>query len=334
MRFWGWVCLVLSFVAVGCGRSPDVNSSGVATFLVPKLDSDREEFLHRFPLLNDAEEMSAPRDPQTGKAPFGVLIHMPKLGEGMFCSVAHVSPGRVTANAHCIKKDSSPSEYFLVFYNKRNWKRFERIQAFVYIGDAESDDIAVLQVSQSVARNWDTIEGRVVRSQREIDQPVAQSHQVTLWSFNPFGGNHPELEQKYQGPGMRFMPKHCNASRTKPSVTGLAIDEMGVTVNKVKINHSKPQSQMHWFVDACDNRPVKGNSGSLITLRDDISRVVGAYHWNIPQSPEYRGQFNRFEYTGNDGALTVLGWEDFEKRDMFGVAIDFEYILGQHPRIF
>src|SRR5262245_44894682 len=121
MGAWGWVYFGVLFLLSACGGSEVQNqSSQLPTFDVPKLDSEREEFLHKFPLVNDVEDEAPPRDPVTGRAPFGALIHMAAMGQGSFCSMAHVSPGRVATNAHCIHANTKPEEYFVVFYNKRD----------------------------------------------------------------------------------------------------------------------------------------------------------------------------------------------------------------------
>jgi hypothetical protein len=335
MRSWGLVSLGLAFVLAGCGTGGAGNmAAGLPTFEVPKLDSEREQFLASFPVVNDAEEESAPLDPRTNRAPFGVLIHMASFGQGTFCSVAHVSPGRVTTNAHCVSRSSAPHEYFVVFYNNRNWKRYERVTNFVYVGNQESDDVAVLQIDPDAARSWDTVSGATVNSSAEIGAPAPALHKATIWSFNPFKENHPALYQKYNGSGMRFTPKHCDASRTRPSLTGISADGEGAETGRIRIVSGVSQEKIHWFVDACDKRPVHGNSGSLITSVDDITQIYGAYHWNIPADRQKMSEYARFEYRGNNGTAVELNWADLKKRDFFGVGTDFNALLASHPGLF
>jgi hypothetical protein len=333
MGSWGLVSLGLAFVLAGCGSGGN-QATGLPTFEVPKLDSEREQFLASFPLVNDSQEESAPVDPRTGRAPFGALIHMAAFGQGTFCSVAHVSPGKVTTNAHCVSRSSRPDEYFVVFYNNRNWKRYERVTGFVYVGSQESDDVAVLQIDPDAARSWDTVSGTPVNSRAEVGQPIPALRKATIWSFNPFKDNHPDLYAKYQGPGMRFTPKHCDASRTRPTLTGISEDEDGQELRRIRIVSGVSQEKIHWFVDACDKRPVHGNSGSLITAADDITQIFGAYHWNIPADRDRMSDYTKFEYRGNNDTAISLSWEDMKGRDFFGVGTDFNTLLGSHPGLF
>ncbi len=335
MKSWGLVCgiVFLQLSVSGCGKGEKV-LTGLPTFDVPVLDSEREEMLHHFPLLNDNEQESAPQDSRSGKSPFGALVYMPKSGKGAYCSVAHVSPGKVTTNAHCVDDDSDPGNYFLVFYNKRNWKRYERVISFEFVGKKDSLDVAVLNILPEVAANWDTVSGSPARTLQEVGKVNPTMHQVTLWSFNPFDKNHPELAEKYQRPGMRFTPKHCQASRTRPKLAGIVVDEQGTEVRKVPIVSSVSQEKMHWFVDACDKRPVQGNSGSLITDSQDTSKMMGVYHWNIPVEEKSMSGYGRFEYRGNDNVVSLLEWDDLVDRDFFGVGSDFAYLLSEKPAVF
>lgn len=329
MKSWGFVFLGVAFALAGCGK-PGAQNSSLPTFEVPVLDADREDFLLSFPLLDEHEEEAAPRDPITQKSPFGVLIHMSTFGKGRFCSLAHVSPGIVTTNAHCVEHDSHPENYFVVFYNQQNWKKFTRVSAFEYVGNSNGDDIAVLRIPKDASDAWDTIGGKAVESQNEVSRLVPVLHKVVVWSFNPFSGNHPELAEKYRGPGMRFTPRHCNASRTEPRITGITLDEAGEVADKTRIL-SRARAKMHWFVDKCDRRPVQGNSGSLITSAQNISEAMGVFHWLIPYDSEGMKKFNYFDYAGNDNEEQVLSVDDLKKRDFFGVGTDFAYILGFKP---
>ncbi len=334
MRLWGWVSLAVLLAFTGCGRNTTEQTGGLPSFIVPKLDADKERLLHDFPLLNDQEEFAPPVDPVTGRAPFGVLVRMPKDGNGTYCSVAHVSPGRVTTNAHCVGKDTKPEEYFVIFYNKRGWKRYERVLDFVYVGSTESDDFAVIKVADDVGRNWETVAGRPKNTRAEVGKSSATPHAITLWSFNPFKGNHPELEAKFNGPGMRFTPKQCMGSRTLPQVYGIGQNPATGEQAKVRIVNPLSVERIHWFVDACDKRPVKGNSGSLITVAGDITQMLGAYHWNVPADPEKMAHFESFEYTGNNGELLKLSWDQMGLRDFYGVATDLSTVLSEHPGLF
>jgi len=247
--------------------------------------------------------------------------------------VAHVSPGKITTNAHCVEQDEKPENYFVVFYNKRNWKRFERVVKIDFIGDSRSLDLAVVRINPGVAKHWDTISGTPLESRGEVGRAIPVNHKVTVWTFNPIEGNHPDLAKKY-GYGMRFTPKHCNASRTRPRLTGFVADPTGGDERRVPIVSGVSQEKMHWFIDACDTKPVKGNSGSLITLAEDIKKTLGVYHWNIPADKASMGEFARFEYRGNDDQAQELEWTDMDTRDFFGVGSDFAYVLSKQAGLF
>ncbi len=338
MKAWGPLLLGVAFAVVGCGKASNQNTSEVPSFEVPQLESQREEFLNRFPVLNELEEEAPPKDPVTGKSPFGVLIWMPKAKEGEatkggYCSISHFSPGLILTNQHCVMEDKNPKNYFVVFYNKRGRKRFERIVRFEYEGNVEAQDVAVLRIHPDVVEHWDTTEGMAADTSADIGSRNPIDRKVTVWSFNPFEDNHPELVKKFHGPGMRFMPKHCDGSRTRPRLEGIGVKDDGEEF-RMPIIHTPSKEKMHWFIDSCDARPVKGNSGSLITDSKDIRKMYGTYHWNIPADQKAAAKFIGFEYRANSGQVQRLSWADLKDRDFYGVGTDLMYLLSLKPGLF
>jgi hypothetical protein len=334
MRSWGRVCVgVCFFFLVACGNE-NRSGRGIPTFVVPELDVDRQAFLADFPLLDDSENEAPPRDPVSGRAPFGVLIHMPKLGLGSFCSLAHISQGFVSTNAHCVDYDSQPANYFAVFYNKDGLKRYERVVERTYVGDRKSNDVAVLRLQGVESHAWDTVGGVGVETRPEVSKKPVEGRQVVVWSFNPFEGNHSKLFRKFARPGMRFAPRRCTSSRTNPKITGIREAEGGEELGRMRIIASGVQESTHHFLDACDSRLVQGNSGSLITDGSSTSQILGVFHWVVPVDVESMGQFGSFEYQGNDNQAIRLSWEDLNHRDFFGVASDFGLLLAQIPGVF
>jgi hypothetical protein len=164
-------------------------------------------------------------------------------------------------------------------------------------------------------------------TEAEINQTPRATHEVVVWTFNPLEGNHPDLAEKYQGPGMRFAPKHCLASRTVPSLVGW--QEEGD--RKIRIRTEKGNAALHWFLDECDFRLVHGNSGSLITEAKNISRALGTFHWTVPFDKQGLGIFRYFEYTGNRNRTGILSPDEMEKRDFYGVGTDFFRVLRLQP---
>jgi hypothetical protein len=334
MRAWGVVCLGVLFVLMGCGQAANTTNTGLPTFDVPKLDEDRERMLTEFPVLDASEEEAPPIDPLTKRSPFGVLIYMPAAGKGTFCSTSHVSRGVIAANAHCVDSPSRPSDYFVVYYDKKGFKRFERVVEFQYVGDVNSDDIAILRIAGDAVDAWDNISSPATDTRAEIGHRPAISRNVTVWSFNPFKDNHPDLYLKYAGWGMRFTPRHCLASRTRPKLLGITTDEEGEEVRRIPIVSGASQEKMHYFVDNCDIRPVKGNSGSLITASNDITQKLGVFHWLVPAETTSMNDYNHFIYEGNDQMAQTLSWEDMKHRDFFGVGTDFGFLLAKRPGLF
>lgn len=330
MRSWGRVCIgVCFFFLTGCGN--EKGGTGLPTFEVPELTMDQQAFLADFPLLDNYDQEAPPLDPITGRAPFGVLIHMPNSGLGSFCSSAHVSQGFVSTNAHCVDEDSQPGNYFVVFFNKQGVKRYERVVERTFVGNRRSNDVAVLRLQGVESHAWDTVGGAAVETRREVAQRPVQGRQVVMWSFNPFEGNHPKLFRKYARPGMRFTPRHCTSSRTRPKITALREAEDGEELNRIQIIASEAQESTHHFLDACDTRPVQGNSGSLITEAGSISRVMGLFHWIVPADVGTMDRFTSFVYQGNDNQPVRLDWEAMKQRDFFGVATDFSLLRGLVP---
>lgn len=328
MGLWGFVLFIGTFLLTACGGPQPTQIFESPRFKVPALEGGRKSLLQHFALVNDFEEENAPVDPATGRAPFGALLHVPLDGKLGFCSASHVKAGVVVANAHCVDEDKDPNNYFVVFYNQRNWKRYERITSFDFVGNRDALDIAVLRISPEAAEGWDTVEGSPVNTSQEIEASPAALRKVTVWSFDPIEGNHPHLVDRYQGPGMRFHPKHCDGSRTAPSLVGVAGSK------KVRIQSRASDSKMHWYVDNCDGRPVKGNSGSLITTTGRIHEILGSFHWVVPYDDKSDGQFSEFEYTGNNGELQHLTPGDMQTRDFYGVGSDFAFLAGQRGRGF
>ncbi len=330
MKSWGLVCLGALFALAGCGK-PGVDPQGLPTFKVPPLDKDREKFLQTFPLIDEHDQEAPPFDPVTKKSPFGVLVHMPSSGYGKFCSLAHASPGVVTTNAHCVVQDPSIANYFVVYYDRQGEKRFSRVESFDYVGNVDADDIAILRISSDAKESWDTIGGKAVQSAAEVGKRIPVLHKVVLWSFNPIKGNHPELEKEYGPVGMRFTPRTCDASRSEPRLKGIITDEAGEVTRKVNIQANRGDLKLHWFVDHCNIRPIKGNSGSLFTEASDISRPLGVFHWVIPYDEVGMSKYHHFEYAGNDNVHHEISTEEARANDLFGVGTDFSYILGLRP---
>ncbi|MBY0372329.1 hypothetical protein K2X33_16735 [bacterium] len=333
MHLWGALFFVLSFALVGCGKPEPTHAFDLPRFQVPPLESQRIEMLRRFPLVNAQEEESAPMDPVSGRAPFGALVHMPASGKGGFCSVAHVTRGFVTANAHCIDEDKDAGNYFVVFYNRRNWKRYERVLSFAYVGNRESLDVAVLKISDDAASSWDTVDGDNIPAERDLENSDAIMHKVIAWTFNPFEKNHPELFERYKGPGMRFYPKHCNAARKPPELFGVGLNNGKPGKTHIRSPREDVKG-MHWFIDDCDGRPVKGNSGSLVTDANDIRKMLGVFHWTVEADEKDQEKFNHFEYKSLDGHEQVLSWEDMSKRVFYGVGSDFTFLFSQAGKVF
>ncbi len=330
MRSWGRVCVGVCFVFLtACGN--EKGGKGLPTFEVPELGIDQQAFLADFPLLDDSEREAPPFDRASGRAPFGVLIHMPETGLGSFCSSAHISQGFVTTNAHCVDEDSQPGNYFVVFYNRDGAKRYERVVERTYVGNRRSNDVAVLRLQGVESHTWDTVGGAAVETRVDVAQRPVQGRQVTVWSFNPFEGNHPKLFRKYARPGMRFAPRHCASSRTRPKIIGIRESEDGEELGRTQIIAGEAQERAHHFIDACDSRPVRGNSGSLVTENGSLSRILGVFHWIVPADVSSMDRFDSFEYQGNDNQPVRLNWEDMKRRDFFGVATDFGLLRGLIP---
>jgi hypothetical protein len=323
MRFWGLLLFVVPLSLTSC------STRGVqdGTFDVPVLDKDRQAFLQNFPLLDERGEMRPPVVGSTQTWPLGALIYMPPSGRGGFCSVSHVSPGKVAANAHCVEQDRAPYNYFVAYYDRAGKKTYDRVKTIDYIGKSSSDDVAILAMTDTDERRWHVLNAKFIPTQRTVGAVPPAAMKVSIWAFNPTPENHPDLYIKYRLPGMKFEPRHCLVSRSAPQVIGIKGE--GESATRIPIQ-SSAREWLHLFVDDCDKKMVHGNSGSLISEDSNSTRVLGVYHWIV--QPDDRG-YSSIDYRGNAGVVRNRTLAEVAENGMFGVGTAFEAAFERKPSL-
>lgn len=317
MQRWGillhiGVCLISAACSLDSSRNSDITG-----FDVPRLDQDRQAFLRNFPLLDVNGQMKPPMVAATGKWPMGALIYLPPSGRGGFCSVSHIAPGKVAANAHCVEQDGRAYNYFVVFYDVKGQKTYDQVKAIEYQGSSSSDDLAVLSLSKTGEDRWHVLHAKIFPTQASAGAQPPIVEKVSIWAFNPT-----------PGPGMKFEPRSCSVSRTAPRVVGITKDVSGNETARVSIG-STAQERLHLFVDGCDEKMVKGNSGSLISASADYSRVLGVYHWIVMPDKRY----STVEYTGNNGQPVNRLPDEISNNGMYGVGTAFEAAFANRPSL-
>ena len=339
------LCLGSLLAFVGCSLDDFAPNSDQPSFEAPMDPADREALLEHFPLLDQAQNPAPAYEPTTHTAPFGVLVLMMKT-DGYYCSASHIVPGRVVTNAHCVNHPgAAPSDYSVVFYNHQGTEVHYQVQDFRYVGDTNADDIAVLDIADEAANEWDSAGDAQLPTDKLIPDPPMSTpadHQefaVRLWSFDPFVDRQDvEYDNGKFGiedeVGMIFSPRKCQGSRTLPTVQGVVLNGDG-SINHVQTfpaNQLNPR--IHVFLDQCDRAPIRGNSGSLITDRDNFTAKVGVYHWAYSPTDTTKVNFNYYNYTGNDGTTHQLTLQQLKGGLFFGVGTVFESELLAHPALF
>ncbi len=337
IRFLMSCCLGLSLLSA-CGRneSPKASSPSPQDFPTPV---DVTPFLKQFPLLNaEAEEAASYHEDFEG-FPLGALVGTPKGGNITLCSASHIDLGYVATNAHCVDRTIGAGRYYVIYFDLKGMKKFAKVESFVYIGNANADDVAILKIPPSAAKEWQTA-GKTIKLVTEVQPtpedpaPAPLSFSVRIWAFDPFSPSHPKLSAHYQDrSGMIFQPRTCQMTRTKPLLVGTKVPE-GAPIEHTTIDTDHANSALHFFVDQCDRIPVHGNSGSLVTISDQFDKKIGVFHWGMhaPTEPGGKKKYDYIEYTGSDGRTRFLH-EMKDWNDIFGVGYLFEHFARAHPSV-
>ncbi len=302
--------LVLASLSA-CGRNNARVNRDVPSYALGS-NTTRVQFIQQFPVLNQSNQLVAPRVP-TGGSPVGVILAFLADGTVSYCTATHIIPGRILTNAHCVESDSNPLDYYVLFYNNAGQQISTGVTQFRYVGSSQNYDFAILDIPTVAANQWAT-SGDQIGSIGGINSPQPQTTQVTIWSFDPIS-NYPNVYAQYnQHAGMIFNPKTCLASRTIPHVVGYN-NGSGTPISSNQVN-----ANYHIIMDNCNQDPIHGNSGSLITSASNYNIKFGVYHWGIGLTDPTT--YNSFTYVGNRGQQVlnpVAGLEFYQ----VGTAFDF-----------
>ncbi len=304
--------LIAILAVSACGNNNNSNlQSGTANTPLPA-NTTRLQFIEQFPVLNSDQTLSRPLIQGVGTTPVGVLLGFLPDNTVSYCTITHITPGRVLTNAHCVESDSNPLDYYVLFYNQAGQQISTGVVDFRSVGSSQNADYAVLDIPSVAAAQWDTA-GAQLNVLGGINAQPAQSVPVTIWSFDPINtqdanGNYiySNLYQQYnQHAGMILNPKTCSGSRTIPQVYGYGgqSSQDGTAITAAQVN-----ANIHVMLDGCTvnggMNPVHGNSGSLMTIAGNFNLKVGVYHWGIGLSdPTVYGSY---QYFGNANQWLTL----------------------------
>jgi hypothetical protein len=244
----------------------------------------------------------------------------------VLCTVTHFTRQQALVNAHCLEKDPSPENYYLVFYDSSGIHSYLAVRSFGYVGDTRSDDVAILNLDPQDSAGWDTLDATLTNTDSLINRGLGTGDiPVTVWTFDPLT-DHPNLARNYGGrQGGVFRPKECTGFRTQP-----VIEMINLASNAVPYPPTPVDPQKHIFLDRCSGLPMPGNSGSLITERQDITHAIGAFHWIITlQDASLIRQYKSFDYTGSSGAKVAL--PPTNPVQFYYVGTDLNDVRRDHP---
>lgn len=292
----------------------------------------------------------------SGLRPFGLLYELPgQPSSGAVCTVTHYRNGIILTAAHCV--DDYPKipahDFYVVYYNKFGNKAYAPIQSIIYLGTSAQIDMAVLKVAQPVAESWDTLDGNLKQYEPdEVGSTHPHVHSIRLWTIDPFD-HYPNIEKMYAGrQGGVFMPRDCLGSRTAPQLLYKQPDELPIPKYlgaTARIDYRMSANE-NLFMDHCSLPIVRGNSGALISERDNPQLV----HAIVSRSSENFSTINRY-YVGNKGLEREFDikeeqirlWKDPSRRwrmdrrersvnyynQMFSFGTVVEQILPKHPEL-
>lgn len=253
-----------------------------------------------FVLLDESGNEAAAKTP-SGISPFGALVSVGERGGA--CTATHLGAGRVVTAAHCVH---SGMPHFVIFHNKEGKKVAFQTDKTLYVGD-DSFDIAVFAIPDEASAQWDAA-GAEVRALASVpDKGSDPDVGVTAWSYTPLASV-PEYASKYAGQmGMVFTPNRCLASRVKPSIE--LYRREGKKKKKLVGKFSFASSidaDRHAFLDGCQRKIVKGNSGSLVTFSNNFSHKLGILHCTIAETRQIWDELKEKGLTDRKGVELYL----------------------------
>ncbi len=292
--------------------------------LFPKDPAERSALLDGFPIFNTFGEMKAYTHPDIEGFPLGVLLGLLDSG-GTFCSVSHLDLGYVATNAHCVKRQEI-GNYYVVYFDALGIKQHAQVESIVFLGNEDVDDIAILKIPNEAALQWQTagkaakaVPKAVSTPENPVPTPIALS--IRVWAFDPLTTG-----------GGAFHPRSCEMSVTRPILMGAKVPNNG-PIERIPIRSSKKaEDGVHFFVDQCDQNPIHGNSGSLVTIAEQFADKVGVYHWGVG-TKDGKDKYDYIEYTGSNGRTRFLH-EAKDWEDIFGMGYLFQHFQGAHPQLF
>jgi hypothetical protein len=278
----------------GVGETSTVSGAPVPSFpMVPSLANEIK-------LINQYGEESAPVDPKSGIAPFGILYSYVDASNYV-CTVSHLRSGEVLTAAHCLKSNN-PADYRIIFYDKHNQRRTETIKAINFKGDLDSVDVALITMTSVTNSDWDDLASgplNVVPIQKNSPP------NIHVWAFDPLW-RHPHLAARYGKNGMVFAPKTCNLSLERPKYWG-GYDATGETFLLATKTPTFPTSL---FYDKCEGEPVPGNSGALISLSNSLLDIVGVHHGSFAPTALQQSEYDFYNYKTISGKVVQIWAED------------------------
>jgi hypothetical protein len=328
----GWVrVLFIILILVRCGQGTQEQNQ--SSEKIPETTEKTKKILNNFPVLDPNGKLQSPRALIGGSNPLGVLLFIPGNDQGMgVCSLSHWGHGLVVTNAHCIESDYRPWNYYVIFYDKDDNRRYERVKKIHFLGKTGVIDIAVLKISEEASTHWDSVSTPIFDTTADIGKGPESNRKITLWSFDPLVGNHPKLQEVYKT-GVMLRPKTCLASRKEPILKGHRPDENGED-QEISVGGQPETEKRHFFTDGCiEGKPVHGNSGSLITLQGDFTKPLAVFH-SVSYAPDQYVLPNGYwEYTNLLGNSLRFSPSKSKPIELNGLASDLFYFVTNYPGV-
>ncbi len=224
----------------------------------------------------------AVQGPFSEGSPFGLILKIPKDAQATFCTVSHFQTGKVLTSSHCLSKSKAfkATDYTLIFFDHQGIRKISSLEKFTFIGNPNSDDMAMAEISSETAFQWPSLEGQFQPLKSIKGQRPVQAQRVTVWGFD-------------LGTPIQFRPKQCLASQTFPHLMGHKNNPVTIPVT------SQASENLHVFIDECSETFKSGNSGALITSTDRNQDLYGVFHWTILIPKEFTNRFDSLTYIGN-----------------------------------
>jgi hypothetical protein len=237
---------------------------------------------------------------EKGNSPFGVMVIIMGNDFVGLCSATHWKRNEVVTNAHCVRRSADVQDYYFVYYDKSHRKTFTQAKSFLYVSPTADRDMARISIEESDSAQWDSLDNSTVQPLKEWlpEKPAETSERVSVWAFDPIPQDS-TLGHIYSY-GATFNPRHCIAAKRKDMYDFHHLFNKNIRIKNVFPASEKPTDsylENHMRLDSCSQATVPGNSGSIVTLFQNSSLLVGlleAFRKHAPVTQQKPSLINLF----------------------------------------